>query len=268
MSYEQLKKYTLDNIPNTVYDPKIFRSYEYCDIIATKYCEKNELYNKLFSEVENAIKEKSEKALELYKKYFNHDVFKGKSYDFFKISFIYDFLYFIDSEVQKNFNEEQKIIKEVLTNLDANKRCIEICFSINENHLCFSHQLICSYYEEMDKLRKNKEDKKKLVMYSGHDLYLHCLINFLGYKDKKKFGYLFDDEINFIIFKKKNNDKLYFKVDYNDETIDIPFYIGNNKKECELDFVMDKIEKEYLIYSYDDIKDFCQLKNLDKLKFN
>ena len=31
-------------------------------------------------------------------------------------------------------------------------------------------------------------------MYSGHDLYLHCLINFLEIKDKKNFGYLFDDE--------------------------------------------------------------------------
>ena len=36
----------------------------------------------------------------------------------------------------------------------------------------------------MDKIRKNKEDKKKLIMYSGHDLYLHCLINFLEIKDK------------------------------------------------------------------------------------
>ena len=34
-------------------------------------------------------------------------------------------------------------------------------------------KLICSYYNEMDKIRKNKEDKKKVIMYSGHDLYLH-----------------------------------------------------------------------------------------------
>ena len=266
MLQEELKQYTLDNIPNTVYDPKIFTSYEYVDLVATKYCKDNELYKKIFPEVENAIKEKSEKALELYQKYFNHSVFIGKTYDFFKISFIYDFLNFIDPEVQKNFNEEQKIIKEVLNTLDANKKCIEICFSIKENHLCFSHQLICSYYNEMDKIRKNKEDKKKLAMYSGHDLYLHSLINFLGYKNKKNFGYLFDDEINFIIFKKKGNDKLYFRVDYNDENIDIPFIIGENKKECELNNIMEKIEKEYLIYTYEDIQDFCQLKNLDKLK--
>ena len=118
----------------------------------------------------------------------------------------------------------------------------------------------------MDKIRKNKEDKKKIVFYSGHDLYLHCLINFLEIKDKKKFGYLFDDEINFIIFKKNGNEKLYFKATYNDEVIDIPISTLDNKKECELDTIMNKIEKKFLIYTYDDIMDFCKLKNLDKLK--
>ena len=69
---------------------------------------------------------------------------------------------------------------------------------------------------------------------------------------------MLDDEINFIILKKKSNNKLYFRVDYNDEIIDITFIKEGNKKECELDIVLDKIEKEYLIYSYDDIKNFSE----------
>ena len=266
MSQEALKEFTIKHIPNTVYDPKIFESYEYIDDVASKYCEKKDDYKNLYDEVEKEISKKSDKVLELYKKYLNHPSFKGKTYEFFKLSFVSDFLFFIAPEVQNNFNEEQKIIKKVLGDLDANKRIIEICFTIKEINLCFSHQLVCSYYNEMDKIRKKSEDKKKIVMYSGHDLYLHCLINLLEIKDKKNFGYLFDDEINFIIFKKDNSEKLYFRVDYNDESIEIPLSTLENKKECELDTLMGKIEKEFLIYNYDDIMDFCHLKNLEKLK--
>ena len=266
MSQKDLKEYTIKNIPNTIYDDKIFKSFEYIDDIASKYSKENEEYKKIYEEVEKEISKQSNKVIELYNKYINHPSFKGKTYEFFKLSFVYDFLYFIDNEVQKNFNEEQKIIKKILGDLNANKRIIETCFSIKEINLCFSHQLICSYYNEMDKIRKNKEDKKKLIMYSGHDLYLHCLINFLEIKDKTKFEYLFDDEINFIIFKKNDNNKLYFRAEYNNDPIEIPFSTLENKKEIELDIIMEKIEKKFLIYNYDDIIDFCHLKNLEKLK--
>ena len=266
MSQEALKEFTIKNIPNTVYDDKIFKSFEYIDDIASKYSKKEEEYKKLYDDVEKAMSEKSEKVLQLYKKYLNHPSFTGKTYEFFKLSFVYDFLFFINPEVQKNFNEEQKEMKEVFEQLDANKKIIEFCFSIKEINLCFSHQLVCSYYNEMDKIRKNKEDKKKIVIYSAHDLYLHCIINLLEIKDKKKFGYLFDDEINFITFKKNNSEKLYFRVDYNDEQIEIPLSTLENKKECELNTLLEKIEKEFLIYNFDDIMDFCHLKNLEKLK--
>lgn len=266
MTEKALKEFTLKNIPNAVYDPKIFKSFEYSDNIASKYCENKEEFQQVYDEVEKEISSKSDKVQQIYHKYLNHPFFKGKAFEFFKLSFIFDFLNFIAQEVQNNFNEEQKIVRKVLNDLDVNKRFMEICFTIKEINLCFSHQLICSYYDEMDKVRKNKEDKKKLVMYSGHDLYLHALINLLEITDKKKFRYSFDDEINFILFKKNNNEKLYFKVDYNDETIDLPISTLENKKECELDTVMEKIEKEFLIYSYDDIMDFCHLKNLEKLK--
>ena len=266
MSQEALKEFTIKNIPNAVYDDKIFKSYEYIDEMASKYSKEKEEYKKIYDEVEKEMEKKSDKVLQLYQKYLNHPSFKGKTYEFFKLSFVCDFLFFIDPKVQENFNEEQKIMKEVLEKLDANKRIIEFCFTIKEINLCFSHQLVCSLYNEMDKIRKNKEDKKKLIMYSGHDLYIHCLINLLEIKDKKKFGYFFDDDINFIVFKKNNDEKFYFRVDYNEEPIEIPLSTLENKKECELDTILEKIEKEFLIYSFDDIMDFCHLKNLEKLK--
>ena len=261
MEYKDLKEYTLKNLPNTIYDDKIFKSYEYCDLISNKYCLIDPNYKKLFDEIESEISKRSEKALQVYKKYLEHPIFKGKSYEYFKICFISDFLFFITPKVQKNFTEEQLIIKDVMNKLNANKRMIEIDIGNKNTNYCFCHQLISNYYQEMDKLRKNAEDQKKIILFSGHDLYLTCLLNFFEIKDKSKFQYYFDDEINLIIYRKKNDGKLYFRLEYNEDSLEIPFSTLDNKKECELDTIMDKIEKEYLIHSFDEIMDFCRLKN-------
>ena len=145
--------------------------------------------------------------------------------------------------------------------LDINKRMTDIDISNKNVNLCFSYQLIYNYYQEMEKIVKNSDDKKKIVLFSGHDLYMTCLLSFLEIKDKNKYRYYFDDEINFIIFKKKNNEKLYFRAEYNNEAIEIPFSTLENKKECELDTIMDKIKKEYLSHSFEEIMDFCNLKS-------
>ena len=260
MNQEQLKEYTIKNIPNTVYDDKIFKSYEYCDYVSSKYCHLDPNYKKLFDEIETEISKKSQKALELYKKYLDHPIYKGKTYEYFKICFISDFLFFIAPEVQKDFTEEQLIIKDVLGKLNANKRMIDLDNANKNANFCFCHQLICNYYKEMDNIRKNSEEQKKIILFSAHDLYLNCLLNFLEIEDKSNFQYYFDDEINFILFKKTNDEKIYFKVEYNDDLLEIPFSNLENKKECELDILMDKIEKEYLIYNFEQIMDFCHLK--------
>lgn len=260
MNEKELKEYTIKNIPNSVYDDKIFKSYQYCDSVSSKYCHLDPNYKKLFEEIENEITKKSKKALEVFKKYLDHPIYKGKPYEYFKICYIYDFLFFVSPEVQKNFNEEQLIIKEVMGKLNANKRMIDIDNANKNANLCFSHQLICNYYNEMDKIRKNSEDQKKIILFSAHDLYLNCLLNFLEIEDKNQFQYDFDDEINFIIFKKNNDSKLYFKVEYNDEFLEIPLSTLENKKECELDKIMDKISKEYLIHNFNEIMDFCNFK--------
>ena len=60
-------------------------------------------------------------------------------------------------------------------------------------------------------------------------------------------------KLNLLFSKKKDDNKLYFKAEYNDNPIEIPFSSLENKKQCKLDTIMKKIEKEFLIYSYDDI---------------
>ena len=86
--------------------------------------------------------------------------------------------------------------------LNANKRMIDIDNSNKNVNLCFSHQLICNYYKEMDEIRKNSKEQKKIVLFSAHDLYLNSLLIFLEIEDKNKFQYNFDDEINFIILRR------------------------------------------------------------------
>ena len=188
-------------------------------------------------------------------------MFKGKKDEYFKLNYIYDFLFYISDDVQQKFNEEQLIIKDVFDKLNVNKRMLEVHFENKNVNLCFSHQLICNYYQEMDKVRKNSEEKKKIVLFSGHDIYLITLLNFLGFEDKTKFNYYFDDEINFIIFKKENEEKFYFRAEYNDDVLELPFSTLENKKECELNTVMEKIEKEYLTHTFEEIMDFCLLKS-------
>ena len=86
--------------------------------------------------------------------------------------------------------------------LNANKRMIDIDNSNKNVNLCFSHLLICNYYKEMDEIRKNSKEQKKIVLFSAHDLYLNSLLIFLEIEDKNKFQYNFDDEINFIILRR------------------------------------------------------------------
>ena len=263
MNQNELKDFTIKNIPNAVYDDKIFMSYIYCCLISAKYCNKDPNYINLFKEVEAEISKKSKKALELYKKYLDNPVLKGKEYEYFKLSYIYDFLFYSSKEIQEQFNEEQLIIKNIFGELDVGKRMNDIDLNNKNVNLCFSHQLMYNIYEEIQKMKNNSEEQKKIILFSAHDLYLISLLNFLEV-DKSKYKYDFDDEINFIIFKKKNDDKLYFRAEYNDEVLKIN---KDKQKECELDNILEKMKKEYLFCSYEDIKNFCEFRS-EKEFFN
>jgi len=260
MNMEEVKEFTIKNIPNTVYDDKIFLSYAYTDPIVDKYCNSDPNYQNLFTEIEDELSKKSPKAVEIFKRYLVHPYFHGKAYEHLKICFIWDFLCLQKPEIEKTFSDDQKLIREVMTKLNSNKRMIDVNLANKNANFCFCHQLICNYYYEIDKLRKNADDKKKIILLSAHDLYLKSFLNFFEVKEVSKFKYYFDDEINLIIFRKKGDMKLYFRLEYNDEELDIPMSNLKNKKECELDVLMDKIEKEYLIYTYNDIIDFCKFK--------
>jgi hypothetical protein len=258
MKYQELKDFSIKNIPNVIYDDKIFKSYVYTDLIASKYCHKDPNYNALYDEVRNEISKRSKSALALFDNYLNSPCFKGQNLEYYNLCLVYDYLAF--TQPQEHFTEDQKIVKNVLIELNANKRLIDIHLENKNVQVCFTHQLISHFYEEMNKIKNNSEDKKKIILFSGHDLYLTCLCMFLEV-DLKKYSYDFDDEINFIIFKKKNDSKLYFKAEYNDELMDLPFDNLENKKICELDAILEKIKKDFLFTTYEEIMDICHMKS-------
>ena len=66
MNMEEVKEFTIKNIPNTVYDDKIFLSYAYTDPIVDKYCNADPNYQNLFTEIEAELSKKSKKAVDIF----------------------------------------------------------------------------------------------------------------------------------------------------------------------------------------------------------
>jgi len=257
MNQNELKGFTQRNFFNVVYDDKIFNSYIYANDISMKYFKTDPDYKKLCRELENEISQRSEAALKRYKGYLNLESDMMMDMENYKIIVLHDFLFNATPEIEQTFTEEHKIIKEVMEKYSANKRMIDINISNRNVHLCTIYQLIRFYYEEMKRIKENDQDKKKIVLFSGHDLYLAALVKFLGVS-KTTYMYDFNDEINFIIFKKNGSDKLYVRFEYNNELMEVPFSTMKDKKECELDTLLNRIQREYLRFNFQQIMDFCE----------
>ena len=70
------------------------------------------------------------------------------------------FIFYLRGCRKKNFNEEQLIIKDILRKLNLNKTMLDPNNGNKNVNFCFYHQLIRSYYDEMDKIRKNVDEQK------------------------------------------------------------------------------------------------------------
>jgi len=211
MSQEELKEFAIKNFPNAKFEASMFK---YDVSVACKYYSLDPDYSKLLNELEKEIGQQSQAALELYKKYTHKPEGARGHMDNYMITFIYDFLFNVKPEVQKTFTNEQLIIKDVMGKLKANKRMMDINLSNPNSLKCNVKGILECFYKEMTKIKENAEDKKKIIIISGHDINLACLIGFLE-TDKSKYYYNFDDEINCIVFKKPNDEKLYVKFEYN-----------------------------------------------------
>ena len=257
-THKELKEYTLKNF-NTIYDEDLFNSYIYCDEIAAKYSYKSEEYNNFLKNIENKLLNKSQSTLNLYKKYCNCELFKGKPYDYYKLNFISDFLNYVNPEVQKNFTKEQKEMKEVFLEENSYKKIIDITLNNPNVYIPYLFQLIEVLKSEINKVLNNEKDKKKIIFLSAHDLYLGGFLIGLGL-EHENFHYDFNDEINIVLFKKNNNN--FVRIEYNDIQLKLPF--GNNHYEVEVEKLMLLFNK-LSNFDYEKIMKFCKLEINDDL---
>ena len=114
------------------------------------------------------------------KSYKGEKPYEAYDYENYICKYISDFLFFIEPEVQKNFNEEQLIIKDVLRKLNANKRNQSLSKTLEnqrekENEMKQFKRIMSGLQDESvikkterqkrqlynEKVKKEKEEKKK-----------------------------------------------------------------------------------------------------------
>ncbi len=228
LNQNELKEYTIKNF-NCHYDKVTFNGLFYCTTIIRKFRVICEEYKILVSNLKNEIKSKSEKALDLFNKYYNLNIFNDPTFDTLNLGAICDYLLYSNEKVKKTFSEEEKIIRDTLIKFDIEKKNLDISFNDNKIKMCLTYKLLEIIRNEIKKVIENKIDKKKLIMMSGHDTNLASLLIALNLNNKGCY-YKFDDEIKFIIYKKEKI--FHIKILYNDKKLydnDIKNFLENFK---------------------------------------
>jgi len=255
-SLNNLKEICIKNY-NANFESKIFSSFEEANKIANYYTMKNSKYFELFEEIKKNLKKKSEKVLNLFLNYYNNEIYEKKELKYFSLCIIYDFLSFSLDEVKKKFKKEHFEILNVFNELNVNKKMMDLILQNPNVFTVYNYKLFEVIRNNLFGIEKNY---KKLIFFSGHDVYLCSFLNALKFDVENK-NYFFDDEIKIIVFKKKN--KIFVKFLYNDETLKINF--DKNKEnifEIEIEKFVDYLNNNFLNkFTYQNIIDFCEFKN-------
>ena len=212
LNQNELKDYTIKNF-NCEYDKVTFNGLFYCTNIIRQFRVICEPYKNLVSNLKNEIKLKSQKALDLFNKYYNLTIFNDPSFDTLNLGAICDYLFYSNDNITNNFSEEEKIIKDALIKLEIEKKNFDYSFNDYKVKICLTYKLLEIIRNEINKVIENKNDKKKLIMMSGHDTNLASILIALNLNNEGCY-YKFDDEIKFIIY--KNNNEFKIKIFYNE----------------------------------------------------
>ena len=260
-SFDSLMEFSKEKF-NAIFEEYMFNMHIYSGNIRSKLTAENPKLRILFNDVEKALKEYSEESFKLYDHYMNCDFLTQSQVPYMRLYYIDDFIEYSTKEIKDNFTEAQKGIKVCMEKVDEFKRLLIISTENPNIYTSFSYKIFKCIENEIEKISQNQNNKKNIVIFSGHDMNLAVFLEALKI-DNKDIEYECNDQIDIEIYSKNDNDKeLFVRILYNYKNVKLPF--GNNQEECPLQNFLEETKKINQ-FDFKDILDYCEGRRKEEL---
>ena len=230
--FNSLTKDKLINEYNAVFDCDMFIGVERCRERLITNTELAHKYEQLLVHIRSLLPH--EQQLKLFDSYLNLNFNTPQPY-YIRLIYVCDYY--------KNTNDtlsddDDLQLKKVLTEVNAYKTVLDMLNEGKDFNIIFNCKILTAIKEELVKKECNR---KKLILFSGHDDNLSAVLKAFGI-DYKKFNYDFNDEVNFVRVKEGNEH--YVKVFYNDELLFNPLC---KSYKCPLGVFVKFVEENYSV---------------------
>ena len=235
--FNSLTKDKLINEYNAVFDCDMFIGLERCRERLITNTELAHKYEQLLVHIRSLLPH--EQQLKLFDSYLNLNYYNNtlNTAEPYYIRLINVCDYY--KNTNDTLSDEDDIqLKKVLMEVNAYKTVLDMLNEGKDFNVIFNCKILTAIKEE---LMKEECNRKKLILFSGHDDNLSAILKAFGI-DYKKFNYDFNDEVNFVRVKEGNEH--YVKVFYNDELLFNPLC---NSYKCPLGVFVKFVEENYSV---------------------
>lgn len=252
-----LTKMQLITEHNAIFDEYMYTGFVKCSERLNEYFDNNETFNSLLTNINSKLQNEPE-VYKLYQSYLNLDLFvKEKYHMFLKLIYICDYY----NTTSDTLNDNDIKLKYVLNELNVYRVLIDISNEDKDLNVIFNWRILSSINDEISQ----SDNKKKLILFSGHDYNISAMLKAFGI-DYLKYDYYYNDEINFVHV--KENDSHYIKLYYNNELMINPLC---NSTKCPINVFTDYIKEKFNIntelydkYSKGELKTFIDIHKQNK----